>query len=308
MTMSEGSLKLPLTDVSNESVTGTVSIDFEPMSGSAGGQAMRTGDIDLGGATEITVRHIQCLAGPGTMYKVGVNSTNYKLYSFFQRIMEKQVNKSTDNQIRLVVNPGKVKDINAPSFDGLPAKLQAFLNGAAPIVRDPEDQDLAGLRGAALYDAAGPLRKASLLNLFTKARHASSAGVFRFLENQTLRILRQDRFFSTIDPAVEKFLTNNPKFKSASNLLHDPLPGFTRGNSFKSRDAHANIQVTLMEGAAGTVAADIDIDESSGIEHGFEVIRNVFKGRTNPYLVRELLILSGLSEKTLDPGYRFIFK
>ena len=43
--------------------------------------------------------------------------------------------------------------------------------------------------------------------------------------------------------------------------------------SFKSRDAHANIELTFMvENATGRLAADIDIDESSGIEHGLEVI------------------------------------
>jgi hypothetical protein len=90
--------------------------------------------------------------------------------------------------------------------------------------------------------------------------------------------------------------------------LHDPLPGFKRVNSFKSRDDHANLQVTLMEDTSGTMAADIDIDETAGISHGFEVIRNVFKGRTNPYLVRDLLILSDVQEMTLNPGYQFQFK
>ena len=58
-----------------------------------------------------------------------------------------------------------------------------------------------------------------------------------------------------------------------------------------SRDAHANLQVTFMrDTATGALAADIDIDESSGIEHGFEVIHNaVFKSRTNPYAIREFL-------------------
>lgn len=39
------------------------------------------------------------------------------------------------------------------------------------------------------------------------------------------------------------------------------------------------------------LAADIDIDEASGIQHGMEVIRNaVFKRRTNPYLIHEFLL------------------
>jgi hypothetical protein len=52
----------------------------------------------------------------------------------------------------------------------------------------------------------------------------------------------------------------------------------------------------------------VDLDESSGIEHGFEVIRNaITDGRTNPYLIRELMLLSDPVEKVLDPGYRFVF-
>jgi hypothetical protein len=58
----------------------------------------------------------------------------------------------------------------------------------------------------------------------------------------------------------------------------------------------------------GLLSADVDLDESSGIEHGFEVIRNaITDGRTNPYLIRELMLLSDPVEKVLDPGYRFVF-
>jgi len=79
--------------------------------------------------------------------------------------------------------------------------------------------------------------------------------------------------------------------------------------SFKSRDAHANLQVTFMrEIATGNLAADIDIDESSGIQHGLEVIRNAtFRNRTNPYLIREFLLSADPIKRSLDPGYRFRF-
>jgi hypothetical protein len=309
--MATASLKLPITDVLGEPILGTVNVDFEPersANGGAGGARMETGKIDLEGAKELTVENIECLGGQGTLYRVAVESKNYRTYSFFQRIVEGKVNKPPDNQIPLVVNPGKVRDIDAPAFDRLPAKLKAFLSAANPIAREAEDRDLEGLSGEALYNALGPLRKAGLLNLYTKAKHGSASGVARFLDGQTLLVLRQDRFFSTIDPGVEKVLNDRDIFKSAPNLLHKPLPGFELHDSFKTRDAHANLQVTLMRDTSnGSLAADIDIDESSGIEHGFEVIRNTFKGRTNPYLIRELLLLADLKERTIDPGYRFIF-
>jgi hypothetical protein len=59
----------------------------------------------------------------------------------------------------------------------------------------------------------------------------------------------------------------------------------------------------------GQLAADIDIDEASGVKHGLEVIRNaVTQGKTNPYLIHEFLLAADPREHTLDPGYGFIFK
>jgi hypothetical protein len=99
-------------------------------------------------------------------------------------------------------------------------------------------------------------------------------------------------------------------FKSAPGALHEPPPGFSPPTeSFKSRDPHANLQITVMKDlATGGLAADIDIDEASGIEHGFEVIRNaVFNNRTNPYLIREFMNAADLEKRSLRPEYRFTF-
>ena len=307
--MAQGSLQLTVTDVLNEAVAGTINVDLEPLklSNNAGGQSMATSDFALPGDTEVTVKSIECLAGPGTLYRVAIHSSNYKTYAGAQRILEKRVNDFADNPIRLAVNPGRVKDIAAPDFGGLPHPLQQYLDQASPIADKPEDADIAELSGEALYDAMGPLRKASLLNLFTKANHTTTDGVFQFIAGQTLLVMRQDRLFTTIDPAVENFLIQSGRFRSELNTLHKPLAGYQLRQSFKSRDDHANIQVTLMrKPATGEMAADVDIDESSGLEHGIEVLSNVFRGRTNPYLVRDLMILSqGLSQ---DPGYSFIFR
>jgi hypothetical protein len=169
------------------------------------------------------------------------------------------------------------------------------------------DGDLVGLTGAELYDQLGPLRKACLLNIVRKAGHASSDKCFRFV--QAPRVLRQDRCFCNVEAGMQKFLEKSERFRSVPDKLHEPLDGFQLENSFKSRDPHANLQVTFMRHTrTGELAADIDIDEAAGIEHGFEVIRNsVKRSRTNPYLVRELLLLVDPVEKVLDPGYRFAF-
>jgi hypothetical protein len=64
----------------------------------------------------------------------------------------------------------------------------------------------------------------------------------------------------------------------------------------------------MTELTTGGLAADIDIDEASGIEHGFEVIRNaVFNKRTNPYVIREFMNAADLLEHSLSPDYGFTF-
>jgi hypothetical protein len=123
-------------------------------------------------------------------------------------------------------------------------------------------------------------------------------------------VCRQDRFVARVGAGLPGRLRRSPVFKSAPESRHEPLPGFEMAEgSFKSRDAHANLQVTFMrEVATGALAADIDIDESSGIEHGFEVIRNaMFRRRTNPCLIREFLLSADPIARSLDPCYRFRF-
>ena len=64
---------MPLTDAADESLKGALDIDFTPNNGSAGGQEMEVRDVDLAGETQLTVKEIECLAGPGTLYRVAVN-------------------------------------------------------------------------------------------------------------------------------------------------------------------------------------------------------------------------------------------
>jgi hypothetical protein len=172
-----------------------------------------------------------------------------------------------------------------------------------------EDRDLVGLKGEALYRQLGPLRKACFLNLITKAADDTTTGgcITKILG---LLVCRQDRFFARVNAGFPETLRASPRFVTARENLHDPLPGFAlTGESFKSRDAHANLQVTFMrETSSGALAADIDVDESTGIEHGFEVFRNaVFRSRTNPYLIHEFLLSADPVGRSLDPGYTFRF-
>lgn len=305
--MPAGSLSLHITDLLDAPASGAgLEVSFAPASGSAGGASVSARFTGLA-ETDFTVEGIPCRGGPGTLYRVDVEAANFRRFAFFQTISEGGANKPPESHFRLVADPKKVKDIHAPDFARLPPAAQDSLSAARMLAPADEDRDLRGLQGAALYGALGPLRKACLLNIFKKASHGTADRCVRFLRE--ILVIRQDRFFCMVDSQMGDFLRRSDVFKSAPNVLHQPLAGFERSDSFKSKDAHANIQVTLMRHKqSGEFAADVDLDESSGFEHGFEVIRNSLKGRTNPFLMRELLLLVDPLELTLNPGYTFVFK
>ena len=277
--MSTGSLQFFLADLSGNPIKGDIRITFLPTA-NTGGTKMEVNFKDSP-ATHFTISNLECRPGLGTLYQVSVNSRNYRQYSFFQMIFESVTAKASDNQIRLAIDPKRVKNILAP-----------------PLMPDLG----AILPSPTFFDTQDPKNQACLLNIYAKAKHNSASSTFRFV--RALIKLEQDRVFCSVAPEIEPFLTASTRFKSAPATLHKPLKGYELRTSFKSRDPHANIQFTLMrEASTGNFAADIDIDEVSGIEHGFEVLRNsITGGKTNPYQVHELLLLT-----ELDPGYQLLF-
>jgi hypothetical protein len=305
--VADGNLVVRLTDLTGQPVR-DIDIDLTRLPGEAGtgGETM---NVSLAGPdTDLTITGITCRGGPGTMYRVLATAPHYRPYAFFQLIREGRNNTASDD-VEFWVKPGDVTDIRAPGFDDLPPPARRILERAQMIGVKPEDRDLVGLAGADLYRQLGPLRKACLLNLIAKASDRATTGDCLPAIGGVL-LCRQDRFFARVDARLPERLRRSPVFKSARAPLHEPLPGFQMAEgSFKSRDAHANLQVSFMrEIATGTLAADVDIDEASGIEHGFEVIRNAtFRTRTNPYLVREFLLSADPAARSLDPGYQFRF-
>ena len=306
--MAQGDLEIQITDMAGEPIGARVDIDLTPMSGDmgAGGEGMNVSN-DMGSGTDLTITSITCRGGPGTMYRLLATAPHFRSYSFFQLIQDGVANTAGDD-IEFWVKPGDVTDILAPNFDDLPDHLRTILNDAQMVADKPVDRDLVGSTGQELYGKLGPLRKAGLLNIAKKAAHVTSDSCYPLIGR--LLVCRQDRFFAMVDLSLPGRLRDSAKYKTAPPTLHQPLNGFEMtGESFKTRDPHANLQVTFQRRlGAGQLAADIDIDESSGIEHGFEVIRNaLFRGRTNPYLIREFMLSADPMEHTLDPGYRFMF-
>jgi len=307
ITMFSGALGLHLTDLAGAPVR-NISVEFQRFSGEpgTGGETMH---VTLAGPDpDLLINRITCRGGIGTMYEVFAEAEHYRRYGFFQRIQEDRVNTASD-VVEFWVKPGDVRDIKAPRFDDLSARARKILGDAEMMAVQDEDRDLLDLRGEALYRQLGPLRKACFLNLITKAADDTTTGGCVSKINGLL-VCRQDRFFARVSAGFPEMLRQSRLFGTARQTLHQPLPGFElTGESFKSGDAHANLQVTFMRDKGdGSLAADIDVDESSGIEHGFEVIRNaLFRSRTNPFLIREFLLSADPVGKSLAPGYTFRF-
>lgn len=305
--MPSGALDLQVTDLAGEPVR-NITVEFSRFSGEpgTGGETMH---VTLAGPDpNLMITGITCRGGIGTMYQVFAEAEHYRPYGFFQRIQEDRINTGSDD-VEFWVKPGDVRDIKAPTFNNLSARARKILNDAEMIAVADEDRDLLNLRSEDLYRQLGPRRKACFLNLITKAADDTTTGGCVTQIGGVL-VCRQDRFFARVSVGFPELLRQSPLFRTAKDALHKPLPGFeTTGDSFKSRDAHANLQVTFMRDKGdGTLAADIDIDESSGVAHGFEVIRNAtFQSRTNPYVIHEFLLSADPISKSLDPGYEFQF-
>jgi hypothetical protein len=307
--MATGNLEIRITDMAGQPIGARVDFDLHPQSGGgvgAGGAAMSV-SANMGSATDLTITGIICRGGPGTMYRVLANAPHYRSYGFFQLIEEDATATAADD-VEFWVKPGDVTGIRGPQFADLADRVRGMLADALMVEDQPHDRDLVGLSGSTLYGNLGPLRQAALLNIVKKASHVTSESCLA--QFGALLVCRQDRIFAMVDASLPARLAASPRFRSADGSLHDPLAGFAMtGESFKSRDAHANLQVTFLRRLDnGALAADIDIDESSGIDHGREVIKNaLFRNKTNPYLIREFLLSADPMEHTLDPAYRFVF-
>jgi hypothetical protein len=305
--MPSGNLFVSVSDLLSRPVESEVAITLirDPGDRGTGGGNVNF-EFDPGGNVEFELEGIPNRGGPGSRYLLEFACRGYLEHRFAHTIAEGAQKAPQD--VLMVRNPKEVRGIDAPVFSKLPRKLRDWLSSAQMAAPAQEDEELLGKRGSELYGALGDERKAGTLNIFAKASHTGTVGgLWQFL-NEPL-VFRRDRCFVRVDSRLPDFLADDEHFVSASKTLHEPLPGFSLFNSFKSDDKHANIQVTLQRARDGSFAADIDIDESSGFAHWGEVLRNFFsKRRTNAYAIHELLLAADLTEHTLDPGYELVMK
>lgn len=203
------------------------------------------------------------------------------------------------------VDPGQVIDIAAPPFGNLPGTLQFLTSATIQAADGSIPANGASIRvGEDLYDALPPKLKAALLNLFLKSLNTKLGdGTTCFDHLHLLRELDQDRLFATGDGALLEEIMDSRQFHSVDFSLHKDILGYTRFASYKTLDREGNLQLTLSrKGTTGNdYLVDMDIDEAQGIAHAFEVVQNVFTGKTNPYNVREIL----MATQGLPPLYTF---
>ncbi len=247
--------------------------------------------VALNGARTVTVN----LEDPGNgIYRIRLTPTNYRVIQFFLRVAEDST--VTRDPVIFPVDADKVMDITAPAFTALPGELQSFLNRAE-----------GSLHGSALYTGLAPILKAALLNLYAKSAATElgdSTSVFSKLG--AMIELDQDRLFAKTGAALLEETQQDTFFHQVGFDLHKSKPPYAIFDSYKTRDAHGNLQLTFSrKGVTGNdYLADMDIDEGQGISHLFEVLQNAITGGlTNPYNVREILV----ADQELTPLYGFRF-
>src|SRR5262245_36809036 len=211
--MPKGNLVVGLSDTTGALAKDRVEFEFRPVQGSpgAGGELM---EVSINGPVSmLTITGIHCQTGFGTLYEVRAETPHYRRYAFLQNILEDRNNTASDD-VEFWVKPGDVKDIKAPAFDDLPKVVRDMCTNATMIQDKDEDEDLLNLTGSALYKALGPLRKACLLNIATKAGDQKTAAAC-LSEFRGLMISRQDRCFAFVTTELVGLLQNSSVFKSA---------------------------------------------------------------------------------------------
>ncbi len=169
-----------------------------------------------------------------------------------------------------------------------------------------DNSEIGGNTGSGIYSAFSALERAGFLNLVAKAervRLPDRGTVLSLLQN--VREQKQDRMFVMAAPGLREGVlenVNDETFHLVSGTLHHPPAGFEAVDSYKTHDAHGNLQLTFStDGTDWHV--DMDIDNAQGFDHLGQVIHNeVTQAPTHPYDIHEIL----LEYQELDPGYSFV--
>ena len=250
---------------------------------------------------KVTVEGI--VVNPATIYRVTISPSNYRVVQYFQPLSDGQTATKT---LKVPVDPKRVTGLQAPVYSALRSQVQSMLTKS----EIPRFVDSGGnfIQGQNLYSQLDtvPKLKACLLNIAAKSAKTPLRDGSTCLDHyEGLIRMEQDRVFIRTHAALREEVQNSPLFHAVNPALHDPVPGYTITDSYKTLDQYGNLQLTFQQ--KGTVGddyiADTDIDDAQGIQHVFQVLRNLVTGATDPYDIHDIL----LANQGIDPGYAFTF-
>ena len=236
---------------------------------------------------------------PQGLYRVDIDPPSYLAVGRFIRIKS-----SGDTPLSVVfpVDVKKIKGVVFPPYKSLPGDARTLLKNSDKVFA------FEGKTEETLYDAFDNLRRAGLLNIVAKTNAtplSNGRTVLSYVSE--LRELRGDRFFVVVPKELREETKNSVSdglFRTVDGSLHhlpSQFSGFKPAGSFKTHDRYGNLQLTFFMRGDDCVA-DIDIDDASGIEHIFQVLRNLLPGNsTHPYNIHQILV----AHQKLDPGYKF---
>ena len=282
-----GRLRLILVDVNNKVIRDRVAIRLQHRVLSN----RHSMDVDARGP--LIIDGLRC--SPQGMYILKVRPQSYRPHAVLVNVK----GPTTTLTLKLHIKPNRAE----PAFPAF-ATLKKLNGDLADVLeRSSNVKGHRGETGAALWTALPPLHKAAVLNISTKAFAAPLRRGQGILPLVTLRKVLQDRCFTDIPKKlvdeVEGAATT--AFEKVDGSLHDPPQSYEAHGSYKTRDRYGNLQFTFFHAPArDAYAADIDIDNSSGIRHAVDVVKHALtNGATHPYDIHEILV----EHQGLDPGY-----
>ena len=287
---SSGRLRLRLTDVYGERLGERVDIALRSQSGATNLSLTR-----MDASKNITIGDLGDVEQG--IYRVYITPSSYLPATRFVTV---KANGISEASIQFAIDPAKVRKVDFPKYQDLPAEAQRLLKASRAVEGNE------GKAGEDLYGALDDLQRAGLLNIIAKsqATHFEGAGsVLSYL--QDVRRIRGDRIFAAVDRDLRSRVAGGASsrlFSQVPDALHVPPPGFTLAGSFKTPDLYGSLQLTFFRSQENpeSLIAEVDIDSGGGLAHVFNVSSNRLTGRVHPYEIQQLL----LAYQKIDPGYR----
>jgi hypothetical protein len=278
-----GKLKLRMLDVYGTPLKDKASVILRNQIVSSDVINIRDVDASLGAPIE------GLLTFPRGVYNVEIGPSSYQSQAKFVTIKPSGI---TELSCTFPVDAAKVRVVDFPQFNQLPADAQELLGNSGNVVV------FEGRAGRDLYNNFDDIRKAGLLNIIAKARATSLVGgrnVLQFIKE--LKEVRGDRVFASVAKELREEVKGT--FAPVDASLYRAPPGFEQAGSFRTKDSYGSLQITFFVKGEDYVA-DIDIDDQGGLGHIFQVNKSLITGRpTHPYDIHEILVMY----QQIDPGY-----